>query len=378
MRDANDPLFDQFDDGLGGDGGHGAAPNPLLVVHRRLRGRYLIAIVLGLAFAIPGAIVGWKAIPVRYTGVATIELQPSLRKVLYTTDENELMPFFEEFVQTQSALVRLPQVLSRAADNPKLREAGWPRGPAGAAQLADALEVGPVRGSHTINIEVTHADPRVAQVATNAVLQSYEEHYYERSGRSASERETALQSIVRERSRELTTLREEMFRLSNNLGAETLPRRLQSKADELEQYDQLISQLELALTDATAREQGEGDNDEFGGMTLDELALFDEELAGLLAARRRARPELSSQSPDDARVGASAGSVGVAHRAPENGCGRAGAGAGRPRDSDGVDHGRADPDAPRAAPVEARGDQPGGQFAGHESSSARRHARRDR
>jgi len=285
MRDANDPLFDQFDDGLGGDGGHGAAPNPLLVVHRRLRGRYLIAIVLGLAFAIPGAIVGWKAIPVRYTGVATIELQPSLRKVLYTTDENELMPFFEEFVQTQSALVRLPQVLSRAADNPKLREAGWPRGPAGAAQLADALEVGPVRGSHTINIEVTHADPRVAQVATNAVLQSYEEHYYERSGRSASERETALQSIVRERSRELTTLREEMFRLSNNLGAETLPRRLQSKADELEQYDQLISQLELALTDATAREQGEGDNDEFGGMTLDELALFDEELAGLLAAR---------------------------------------------------------------------------------------------
>lgn len=283
MRDANDPLFDQFDEG--GDGGHGAVQNPLLILHRRLRGRYLIAIALGLAFAIPGAIVGWNAMPVRYTGVATIELQPSLRKVLYTTEENELMPFFEEFVQTQSALVRLPQVLSRAADNAKLREAGWPAGQEGAAVLAATLDVRPLRGSHTINIEVTHADPRLAQLAANAVLHSYEEHYYERSGRNTTEREAALQNIVRDRSRELTALREEMFRLSNNLGAETLPRRLQSKADEMEQYDQLISQLELALADATAREQGASEGGDAGGLTLEELALLDQELASLLAAR---------------------------------------------------------------------------------------------
>jgi Mrp family chromosome partitioning ATPase/uncharacterized protein involved in exopolysaccharide biosynthesis len=285
MRDANDPLFDQFDDGLGGDGGHGAVQNPLLMLHRRLRGRYLLAIVLGLALAVPGALVGWNAMPVRYAGEATIELQPSLRKVLYTTDENAVMPFFEEFVQTQSGIVRQPQVVARAAEDPKLRALGWPGPPDGAALLASALDVRPVRGSHMIYIQVTHDDPRIAQVAANAVLHSYEQQYDERSGRNATERETALQNIVRERSRELSTLREEMFRLSNNLGAETLPRRLQSKADELGQYDQLISQLELALADATVREQGEATDGADGGLTMEELALYDQELAGLLAAR---------------------------------------------------------------------------------------------
>jgi len=89
------------------DDAYGALPpaeqqveNPLLMVHRRLRGRYPLAIALAILFAIPGAYVGWNLKKPKYLSTGIIRVAPTLQPILYhESPENEVPPMFDAFVE---------------------------------------------------------------------------------------------------------------------------------------------------------------------------------------------------------------------------------------------------------------------------------------
>jgi Mrp family chromosome partitioning ATPase/uncharacterized protein involved in exopolysaccharide biosynthesis len=285
MTDPNDHPFNAPDERFEPDHGQPAPPpNPLLLVHRRLRGRYKWAVTLGLLLAAPCAVAGWFAMPVQYASQGVVEVRTSVDQILYDIQENRTIPLIDQMVENERQRLVSQQNLTRAAQNPQLQAAGWPALPAGTSLLQQSLEANKARWGTYITVSVVHEDPRLSQLATNAVLSAYFENYETRMGTSAQRRETALQGIVQTLTRELSAKRNEMFTLSNNYGAETLPRRLDTKSEELANYDRILTQFDMAIAEARSRESGDGEAVP-AGYTVEELALQDPELANLVAAR---------------------------------------------------------------------------------------------
>jgi len=282
-RGTSEEGLDLFsEDGGGADGG----PNLLLFVHQRLRGRYWIAAIAGAILTVAGAAAGHRSSSPAYTSTGIIRVAPTLSKILYQTEENEVPPLYESFVAAQASFVRSRRVLDRAVEDEALQEAGWPSGGAGVARLMDALSVSHRRRHELISVSVTHPNPTLAQHAVNAVLRAYQELYGERSGLVVTEKERILEERQRELQRELETVRENVFQLADEFGVETVERLHGAQIEQLEDVNARLAQVDLALAEAESRaSEGEaGASPEAG--SPEALSLLDAELAGLMASRR--------------------------------------------------------------------------------------------
>ncbi len=211
----------------------GGAPEPtsleepkqvgaLWLLHRRLRGRYPLAIALGVLLGSLGAAAGYFAKGPEYTSEALVQVQPTIPRTLYQTEENQMPPLFENFVATQAAMIESPRVFSVAVDDPDLRAAGWPAPPRGITQLKKIIKVGYRRGSQVITVEATCDDPLQAQRAVNAVLKTYESLYAEQMVRGMNDRIAALQVRRQELESELNLLRNRILKLGEMYGTDQL------------------------------------------------------------------------------------------------------------------------------------------------------------
>ena len=96
-----------------------AMANPLLLMHRFLTGRYQWAILLGLALAIAGSALTYKRIKLVYTSAGLVRILPYLPRILYTTSQNEAMPMFSAYINSQTALIMSSRTIDLAMQNPK-------------------------------------------------------------------------------------------------------------------------------------------------------------------------------------------------------------------------------------------------------------------
>ena len=153
-------------------GSQAPAPNPVLLVHRALRGRYLLAIAIGLVLAAPGAFVGYKLMPPVYTSEGRITIDPTRPVVLYENEINDAITGFESFIQSQSSTLQSPRVLQGAADR-LVDDGHLPPNAANWVELQKATDVIVQRGSRDMRVLVTMRDPRLAERATAMILAEY-------------------------------------------------------------------------------------------------------------------------------------------------------------------------------------------------------------
>lgn len=275
----------------------GQPVNPLLFVHRLLRGRYRWAVPLALLVAPIGAYLGYNALPPIYTSEGLVQVQYSIPKVLFETEENAPLDSLDQFAEAQARFLSDRRVLDKALEDPKLREAGWPGGFEGLAQLRSSLEIARPRRSSLIFVRVSHTDPAMAQAAVNAVLRAYEELFGERDGLVKTTRERALENIERELSNRATSLRTSIFEVAEQTGsADTLRRLHESRATALDELERRIAELELELN----RRVAAGQSDEQAPVSIDmsdeALALRDQVLAQLLTRRDALRAQIRVDS----------------------------------------------------------------------------------
>src|ERR1700742_1564116 len=83
-----------------------AAANPLMMVHRLLAGRYIWATLLGIALACLGGTIAYLFVKPTYQSIGLIEVKPVLGRILYSNEQNGVMPMFDAFVETQASLLR--------------------------------------------------------------------------------------------------------------------------------------------------------------------------------------------------------------------------------------------------------------------------------
>lgn len=221
-----------------------AAPvNLVALAYRALRGRFLITLILTAALALAGAWAGYSFRNPSYTSTGIIRVSPTLPKIMYSSEQNQLMPRFDSYVSSQATFLASHPVLKRSVDDLSQRNIDWPGGSDGIKALAQSLNVKHDPGSELIKVNVKHRDPAVAQSAVNAVISAYERTY----GVDNTEFESIAERTLANRERELRSrielLRQNVLQASGEYGPEPLEQFHLAAIGELEQIDKKLSEL---------------------------------------------------------------------------------------------------------------------------------------
>ena len=100
----------------------GMAPPPpqheqvhlLRQLHKLLRGRYHWAVGLGLAGLMIGAVIGHFALSVTYESLGQIKIEPTLPVILVHTEQSNMLPMFEAYMDAQVDMIKSRRVIQMA------------------------------------------------------------------------------------------------------------------------------------------------------------------------------------------------------------------------------------------------------------------------
>jgi Mrp family chromosome partitioning ATPase/uncharacterized protein involved in exopolysaccharide biosynthesis len=227
-----------------------ANENPFLALHHHLRGRYRMAIALGLLLGLPLAAIGYLLVPPVYTSNVLIRVAPQITMTIYKDlPEAQVPPFFESFVGAQAAMIGSRRVLDMAVADEKLRAAGWPAAPEGLSLLAKNLDVSNRRATELIVATVRSKKPELAQKAVNAVLDAYNTVREETSSLTNSGKEAALVERQRTLVRDIESLRGQMTELSGQYATDDVEELHIAKLGEIVKLDNKIQTIDMALTE---------------------------------------------------------------------------------------------------------------------------------
>lgn len=270
-----------------------ASPNPLLLVHRALRGRYFLALAIGAALAIPGAIVGYKLMEPVYTSTGMVTIDPSQPVILDPNEANETITGFDSFIRSQSRVLQSPHVMQNAAVI--LSERGlWTADNTGRSRLTGLVKVDVPRASRDMFVSVTHSNPRLAQEIANAVLTAYIDVAVTSADAEWKSREDALEAIIRNAEFERNTHLNNVRSLTEAEGTVDLGRHRLYLQEQIESLDREIQSLRIELAAFGERDASEDAQAEQRELTKEDFAQIDPELQDLMGQERTLEQRLAS------------------------------------------------------------------------------------
>ena len=148
--------------------------NPFIMVHRLLRGKYIWVCALAAVFGVFGGVLGYMSQEPQYNSTGQIRIQPSLPKVLFTTEQSTATQMFSSFVNTQAELIKNPEVIQRALESDEWKAVSHLSDMTSAYDVRKALKVKTSRAAQQI-ITVSFSDehPLVSSTIVGAVMDSY-------------------------------------------------------------------------------------------------------------------------------------------------------------------------------------------------------------
>lgn len=286
------------------DGGSQEQPvNPLLLVHRCLRGRYTLAFVLAVLFGIPAGIGGYMVLKPEYTSTGMVHVAPSKNFVLYRNEHNEPMTAFDSYVQSQANTLRSDRILSMAFNSPKFQQSGWERGAEGYRKFVHGVEVTAPRRGEDIFVNVAYTDPAKAKAGVDAILEAYEKVAIEKEQQDIQSTINELTTLTNKYQQESQNARNTAYTLAESEGTDDVQRRLSALQDKWTVLNNLILDYQIRLVPFGGAEkqpveaQQENAADETNTTTkvpVEVLAKSDPDLAKLLNERDRAQLEYNS------------------------------------------------------------------------------------
>ncbi|MDH3583382.1 MAG: hypothetical protein OER86_04125 [Phycisphaerae bacterium] len=229
---------------------------PLYRVHAALRGRYKWAILLGLLLAAGGGMAGWLVRAPVYRSVGTLSIAPVLPHVLTKTEQTELLPMFEAYVDRQVAQIQSQRIVAMAMKDPAWKNLGRGATPEEMADFYDQLEVVHPRRSELIHIAFLDEQKRVTSVAVKALILAYLEVYGNIDIESLNQRLKQLELLRSDQRRQLTGLEESRRAIASEFGTDDLTGVYQAKLQDVAKWEGLLQQIRFELAAGKARERG--------------------------------------------------------------------------------------------------------------------------
>lgn len=266
-------------------GSEHAQTSVFLIIHRLLRGKYILTGVLALVFGLGGGLMGYKSRQPMYESIGQIRIQPSLPKVLFNSEQSTAPQMFASYVSSQAELISGGGVIERALETPEWRAVEAKSTIHSAADVKERLKVRSSRSAQEIiSVSFSDEDPEVSSTIVNAVMDSYIQEF----GNEGSLADPKIMSILRERESNLKRDLSQKDNLIGEIAAKYRTENLQPLVDNA-QYtiNSLKAQEEsvkeqMTKYDSVVPGGAEGDPVE---LTEEQAALTDTKIAQLLARR---------------------------------------------------------------------------------------------
>ncbi len=148
---------------------------------RLWRYKWSILIVALLVAGIASAAI-WTLLEPMYTVRAEIRVRPIIPRLVFATDDNGAIPFYQSFLNTQVSVLRSPTVLRRVLDEPAVQQTQWYRdeqarreslGPPPAERLLAVMTAMPRPKTEVIDVAFETRHPLDGATIVNAMLDHY-------------------------------------------------------------------------------------------------------------------------------------------------------------------------------------------------------------
>lgn len=149
-----------------------------------------LALAVFLVIGIPASIGAWMMVTPEFESRALIEVSPMIPRIVYKTEDNGLIPLYQQFLNNQVTIVRSPLVLERVLDHSEVQGTLWfreaqstPTG--GVASRLEALrkELRVSTAPKTSFVDVRFTAPKAADATliVNTVIDEYLKHVNEQA-----------------------------------------------------------------------------------------------------------------------------------------------------------------------------------------------------
>ena len=240
-----------------------------------MKRRKILALVVFVLVAAPAITIIWTQIEPQYQAKGEVRVRPVIPRLVFETDDNGMIPFYESFVNTHVSIIRSQAVFQRVLDRREVQQTQWYKKPRQSLverfsdkplttmeRLGDALSVMP--RLRTEYIDVSFNDPSVkdARIIVDAVLEEYIKYIREKNNaeedqlyRQLTEQYTSLQNQIQGQQATTATI-------LRSLGTDTPQELISSKRLRLDETKARLSDLRqrIDLLEWDARQANSNDS----------------------------------------------------------------------------------------------------------------------
>ncbi|HEX2972350.1 MAG TPA: hypothetical protein VHP11_08445, partial [Tepidisphaeraceae bacterium] len=221
--------------------------NPLLLIHSLLRGRYKWAIPVALVVGIIGSLVGYHVRPARYRSTGLIRIKAVMPKVLYSSEQNSVMPMFDAYVQSQVMLIQSQRLVDMAMQKPEWQALGRGMSPEAIASFTKSLEVTHPKSSEMIQVAFVDENPDAAVAAVRSVIDAYQKVYGENDVDSGAQRIQVLEERRTTLTAQLKGLTDRILAIATEFGTNKIEPIYEFKLKEVNELESQLKQVQLSI-----------------------------------------------------------------------------------------------------------------------------------
>lgn len=270
-------------------------PSPVQRVHRLLRGHYKWVVPLALLLGIGGAYLGWRLWSPSYESRAQIRVAPVLPRILYRSEQNDVMPMYDGYIDSQVALMQSNRVISLAMKKNRWTSLSDRTGEQAMHDFANSLKFERPRGSQVVTIGFSHSHPATAKAGVESVVESYMEIFGEEDMRRQEMRLKVLEQRRAKLQGQLDTLRGDIMEVAREHGTESLEDDYQFKLAEVHKIESSLKDLDLLIAETEALAGTHNDSLPEGPhwMSAHEIQLNDRTMEQYFHQKRQIQIELA-------------------------------------------------------------------------------------
>lgn len=240
----NDPLFGPQD--------AGGQINVVALVHRLLRGRYLLTAGLAAAVGLTGAVAGYFATQPKYEARGVIAVQAVLPRLLYQTEKSEFMPLFNSFVNRQAFNITETRTIRLALNSEEWKRIGRGATDADVDEFRDSVAVilGP-NSQELISVTYRDTNRTVALTAVQSLIRAYSTLYANTQG-TMDQDITLLERRRNDLERNVERTQNEIRAFIHTNGTDQIESLQQAALTQVQDVERAIRAIDLILPPAEA------------------------------------------------------------------------------------------------------------------------------
>lgn len=263
-----------------------AQGNVFAMVHRLLRGRYLVTIGLALVFGLAGAAVGFFSQEPRFRSNAVIEIQPVLPKILFESEQSSVPQMFSNIVAAQANLISQPDVVQYAMESDVWRSVRANAELGTIEEFTERLRVQNNRlTQQLIFVSFEHEDAEIANAGNQAIVNAYMDLYGRKTEQGTEATLGLLKTRLRNRQAERDTKSNEIASIVDGWKTSDLNMLVQAAFEDVSALESQRAELESRVEQLESF-ANRAAGSETGGLSEVDAASLDPDIAQWVEMRQ--------------------------------------------------------------------------------------------